>query len=97
MQLLTRASELGLLVVVRRFELFQLAELRLEHGGFDLGLLQRLVVRWADGRCCAGILLHDGIECLLRRFGGLAQIGDLGLQFGRVVCGELLSAFFSAT
>ncbi len=90
MQLLTQTSELGLLVVVRRFELFQLADLRFEHGGFDLGLLQRLVVRWADGRCCVGTLLHDGIECLLRRFGGFAQIGDLGLQFGRVVCGELL-------
>ena len=34
--------------------------------------------------------MHGGIECLLRRFGGFAQIGNLGLKFGRVVCGELL-------
>ncbi len=92
-QLLTQTSELGLLVIVRYFELLQLADLRLEHGGFDLGLLQRLVVCWLGGRRGAGALLDGGIERLLRRFGGFAQIGDLGLQFGRVVRGELLFGF----
>ncbi len=90
MQLLAQAGEFGLVVVVWCFDLLQLADLRLEHGGFDLGFFQRLLVGRLGGGSRAGAFLHGGIEGLLRCFGGFAQIGDLGLQFGRVMCGKLL-------
>ncbi len=53
-QLLAQAAEFGLLGVVRCFDLLQLANLRLEHGSFDLGFFQCFVIGrlgGGSGRC----------------------------------------------
>src|SRR5690606_656381 len=70
-QLGLQARQLGLLLVVACFQLFQFAQLGTKHGGFDLGLFQRFVI---------GCLLRCG-RCVLLCVGeSLLSLGQLGLQ-----------------
>ncbi len=85
--MLTQAGELSLLTVIRCFKLLQLADLRLEHGGFDLGLLQSLVVRWLGGGC--GRCTLRGAQRLLGFAQLLTQAGELSLLIV-IQCFELL-------
>ncbi len=77
MQLLAQAGEFGLLVVIRCFDLLQLANLRLEHGSFDLGFFQCFVIGrlgGGSGRCTlrGGQHLFGVVQLL-------AQAGEFGL------------------
>ncbi len=92
-QLLAQAGEFGLLIVIRCFDLLQLANLCLEHGGFDLGFFRNGIVwpRRSGGR--SGVRLHGGIQRTLRGLGGVAQIGNLGFQLGSGMGGQLLLGF----
>ena len=92
-QLTLQACQLGLLRVVAGVQLLQLAQLSAKHGRFDLGFLHGLVVgRGGRGFGCrrGGI---GGIQGLLRLAGGDTQLGDLCLELGRGVGGELLFSF----
>ena len=63
--------------------------MRAQHGGFDLGLLQRLVAgRFGCGGRRRGRL--GGGQCLLGLFGGGAQRFDLLAQLLGIVLGQLL-------
>ncbi len=92
-QLGLQTRQFGLLLVIAGFELFQLAYLCTQHGGFDLGFLGRFVVG-RGGRGCGRRCGSVGcLQRLLRMAGGDTQFGDLCFQLGRGVGGELFFGF----
>ncbi len=89
-----QTGQLGLLLVVARFELFQLADLRAEHRGLDLGLLGGLIVDWRDSGFSRRSLGDGLVEQLLCIGRSDTQFGDLAFQLRRRVGGELLLGLF---
>ncbi len=88
-----KAAQLGLLLGVGAFQLLQFAQLRTEHGGFDLGFLGSLVVGLSGGGRWRRRDRQGLVQRLLRRRGRLAQLGDLGFELGRRMSGKLLLCF----
>ena len=69
-QLLLQLGDFSLLLAAGVVEFFQLAQLGLEHGGFDLGFFQRLVLAGrSSGWRCAGRAGLGGLQGLFGRLG----------------------------